>query len=529
MVRSEQSSEESSNQTHRQQRSIGQVSRHSTAASRAVFAMLAVAAWLALAGRAEASNEALLKLLQLLRDRGSITAAEYQEIKLAAEAEASPTPAPAPAAAASQPATTPPAAPAGAIAPASPATPPTVAVQVNAQPSAPAAAATPDVKPLVDKALAGKWYERLGLRGYTQFRYEDVVNSNGTPIEVPADRGINKNESFMIRRGRFIFSGDAAEHLNLYAQIDYQASTGATDFSVQARDLYADISLDKAKTWRMRLGQSKVPFGFVNMQSSQNRAPLERPEALNSAVEGERDLGAAMLWASTTARARFRELQNAGMKGSGDYGVVAIGAYSGQGLNRPDQNGNPHVFGRVQYPFKMKNGQFFELGVQGYHGRYVATTQSITMNGSTFVPTQRSDGEFDQRLAGTFVWYPQPIGLETEWTVGRGPALDLDRRSIGLESLHGGYVQVHYRRPTGFGTWFPFVRWNYYDGARKFGRNAPRMKVNEVDLGVELLKWAEFELTGMFTHTFTRTRTSAYPYDQSTNGNRVGLQLQWNY
>lgn len=465
--------------------------------------------WLTTAAPAEASNDALLRLLQVLRDRGSISAEEYEAIRLVAQSDeaGAPTARPQPAVFQQAPAARPAAAP------------PAPAALPSAQ----------DLQPIVNRTLAGKWYEKLGLRGYTQFRYEDVLGYSGLPIEVPADRAVNKNESFMIRRGRFVFSGDAAEHLNLYAQVDYQASTGATDFSVQARDLYADVSLDKAKAWRIRLGQSKVPFGFVNMQSSQNRAALERPDALNSAVEGERDLGAALMWASPEARKRFRDLTGLGLKGSGDYGVVSLGAYSGQGLNRPDQNGNPHVFGRVQYPFKLPNGQYFELGVQAYHGRFVAPTQAITANGVTFTPSQRSDGELDQRVAGTFVWYPQPIGLETEWTVGRGPQFSENTRTIGLESLQGGYVQVHYRQQGRFGTWFPFSRWNYYDGARKFARNAPRSKVNEVDFGLEFARWAEVEITGMFTHTFTRTRTGSFPYGQSRAGNRVGLQVQWNY
>jgi hypothetical protein len=90
-------------------------------------------------------------------------------------------------------------------------------------------------------------------------------------------------------------------------------------------------------------------------------------------------------------------------------------------------------------------------------------------------------------------------------------------------------VQVHYRRQGTSGTWFPFMRWNYYDGARKFARNAPRTQVNELDFGLEFARWAEVELTGMFTHTFTRTRTSAFPYRPTTSANRVGLQVQWNY
>ncbi len=400
----------------------------------------------------------------------------------------------------------------------------------SASVAAPAQAlATPDLGPAVNKALAGKWYEKIGLRGYSQFRYADVLSQEGLPVEVPADRSVNPNESFVLRRGRFVFSGDATERLNLYAQMDFNASTGAADYSLQMRDLYADVALDKQKAWRVRLGQSKVPFGFVNMQSSQNRGPLERPDALNTAVEGERDLGASLLWASPEARKRFRDLTGLGLKGSGDYGVVAVGVYSGQGLNRSDQNHQVHVFGRVQYPFKLANGQYFELGVQGYRGRFVSTVQAITSGGSTFTPAQRADGELDERVAGTFVWYPQPIGLEVEWNVGRTPALSADFRTIGNDTLNGGYVQLNYRQRNSIGTWFPFARWGYFDGARKFARNAPREKVNEVDFGLEFARWAEVELTGMYSHTFTRTRTGSFPYGSATNGNRVGVQVQWNY
>ena len=456
-------------------------------------AAIILCGWTTAAFAAEGQNDALLRLLQVLRDRGSITAAEYDEIRLvataAAPAAAAPTPAPAP----------------------------------------PAAPATTDLGPAVNKALAGKWYEKIGLRGYSQFRYSDVLAQEGLPIEVPADRSVNPNESFVLRRGRFVFSGDATERLNLYAQMDFNGSTGAADFSLQMRDLYADVALDKHKAWRIRLGQSKVPYGFVNMQSSQNRAPLERPDGINTAVEGERDLGASVLWASPEARKRFRDLTGLGLKGSGDYGVVSFGAYGGQGLNRSDQNHQVHLFGRVQYPFKLSNGQYFELGVQGYRGRFVSPTQAITSGGATFTPVQRADGELDTRVAGTFVWYPQPVGLEAEWNVGKSPALSTDFRTIGNDTINGGYLQLNYRLHNTSGNWFPFTRWNYYDGARKFARNAPREKVNELDFGLEFAHWSEIELTGMFTHTFTRTRTGAFPYGDATKGNRVGLQVQWNY
>jgi hypothetical protein len=53
--------------------------------------------------------------------------------------------------------------------------------------------------------------------------------------------------------------------------------------------------------------------------------------------------------------------------------------------------------------------------------------------------------------------------------------------------------------------------------------------VNEIDVGLEFAKWAEVELSGMYTHTFRRTRTGSFPYTSTLDANRVGVQLQWNY
>jgi len=455
------------------------------------------------ASNAHASNEAMLKLLRILRDRGSITAEEYDELRLSAEAPDSPA---APAVAGGQ-------------APAPAATPAlrTEDAAVRIQPTEQALdtrvqalerqVAQQDPEAAVKKALGNKWYERLGLRGYTQFRFTEVAQGEGAALEVPADRSVNENESFLIRRGRFVVSGDVSQHLALYA----------------------DVNLDEKKTFRVRLGQSKVPFGWVNMQSSQNRGPVERPDALNSAVEGERDYGMYLMWAPPVVRQRYRDLVSQGLKGSGDYGSVTVGVYSGQGLNRSDQNGDPHVVARWAYPFKLPSGQFFEVGAQAYHGKFVTSTQAISTGGATFTPSSPADGVTDERVALTAVWYPQPIGVEAEWNVGRGPELSEDYRSISRNSLSGGYVQVNYRKATGTASLFPFVRWQYYDGARKFARNAPREHINEVDFGLELAKWTELELTMTYTRTFERTRTSLFPYASSRDANRLGFQVQWNY
>lgn len=377
------------------------------------------------------------------------------------------------------------------------------------------------------QSLAGKWYERISLRGYTQFRTTTLFGRDLTPnLVAPADSSVSERETFLIRRGRFIFSGDITPHLFLYAQLDYNGSVGGTgDRGLQSRDLYADIALDQDKEYRFRVGQSKVPFGFVNLQSSQNRAPLERPDALNSAAEGERDIGVFFYWAPKRIREVFRDLVRKGLKGSGDYGVIGLGAYSGQGLNRADQNGEFHWIARASYPFTFDNGQILELGVQAYTGDFVVGTAAI----GAATPTSDPEGVDDERVGLSAVLYPQPFGFEAEWNWGRGPQLASDLASIDDRSLHGGYVQVNCAVATANGPLFPFARFNYYDGARKFARNAPWSEVSELDFGVEWSPWPEIELAIMYTRTFHRTDTSTSPFDEVEGADRLAFQLQWNY
>lgn len=370
------------------------------------------------------------------------------------------------------------------------------------------------------------WYQRISLRGYTQARFTSLFGEDYTPdLSVPADRSVNEAETFFIRRGRFIFSGDVHERVFLYAQSDFNASVGGSgDFGVQMRDLYADIALEELKEHRVRVGQSKIPYGWINMQSSQNRLPMERPDAINSAAEGERDVGAFYYWAPAAIRSLFRKLVRDGLKGSGDYGVLGFGAYSGQGSNRSDRNGEVHWIARASYPFAW-NGELWEFGVQGYTGRFVPTTGAIA--GTT--PTAPEQGLLDERVGLTGVLYPQPFGLEAEWNWGRSPELSEDLTSVGVGDLGGGYVQACYRIQRGEATWIPFVRWNLFDGARKFARNAPGSTVDELDFGIEWSPFPAVELTLMFTQTFERTNTNEAPYGSTEDAQRLGLQLQFNY
>lgn len=463
-------------------------------------------------GEEQAGDKGMQQLLQILHRRGSISDQEYEELKgLSKQPATSATPIAAPAAPA----------PAG----------PAQAAPAQATTGAEKAA---EEKPKVEEAKKPTpWYDKLGIRGYVQVRHHSILSQHEADLNVPADRSVSETDTVLIRRGRVILFGDVSDHLYLYAQTDMNASPSSGDFALQMRDLYADIAIDKAKEFRFRVGQSKIPFGWVNLQSSQNRAPVERPDAINSAAEGERDIGAFFYWAPAEIRARFRTLVSSGLRGSGDYGVFGIGAYSGQGPNRQDLNGDAHYIARLSYPFQLANGQFVELGAQAYTGRFVAKTEAITVNGSKITPDQRKDGNADERIGATFVWYPQPFGIEAEWNFGRGPQISDDYTHIESRALHGGYVQASYRLQNlrlaewELGEATPFTRWNFYDGGRKFGTNASADLVNEIDVGTEWQPFPALELLLSYTPTFTRTNTKTF--QRTENAQRIGVQLQFNY
>ncbi|MER3330346.1 MAG: porin, partial [Candidatus Kapaibacterium sp.] len=184
------------------------------------------------------------------------------------------------------------------------------------------------------------------------------------------------------------------------------ASTNRLHF-LQLRDAYFDIGIDEQNEYRFRIGQSKVPYGFENMQSSQNRIPLDRNDALNSAVSNERDLGVFFYWAPTSKRQLFSKLVRDGLKGSGDYGVFAIGAYNGQNANNPELNNEPHVVSRFSYPFEYGE-QIIEFGVQGYTGKWVMPKDNL----SEGVKTIKDLNYTDQRVAASFILYPKPFGIQ---------------------------------------------------------------------------------------------------------------------
>lgn len=70
-----------------------------------------------------------------------------------------------------------------------------------------------------------------------------------------------------------------SDRLSLYFQPDFASTVTSGSDSIQfaqIRDAYADVFLDDERVHRIRIGQSKVPYGWENLQSSSNRLPLDR-------------------------------------------------------------------------------------------------------------------------------------------------------------------------------------------------------------------------------------------------------------
>jgi hypothetical protein len=302
----------------------------------------------------------------------------------------------------------------------------------------------------------------------------------------------------------------------------------------QLRDCYCDVYFDTEKVHRLRIGQSKVPFGWENLQSSSNRIPLDRHDGFNSAVKNERDLGVFYYYTPEFAQDLFKYVLEKGLKGSGNYGLFGLGVYDGQGGSFREQNDDLHVVARLAVPMQLANSQVVELGLQGYTGKYTVLTSSIAPLGvgPAAAPAAWASGYRDERLGATLVYYPQPFGFQAEWNVGRGPVLDDAQRWVVNDSLSGGYAMLLYRHETDcWGTMFPFLRYHHFEGGYKSERNAPNSLINEWELGVEWQFNPQMELTAEYAFT-DRTNTTAFSTGRSYrqfDGDIIRIQFQMNY
>jgi len=355
------------------------------------------------------------------------------------------------------------------------------------------------------------WYERFNVRGYTQIRYNRIGATNPHLKNEQGDKSIGAPGGLFLRRARLVVHGDLTWFLSVYLQPDFAGAVQDTLNIVQMRDWYGDIFLSKDKMFRLRVGQQKVPYGFELMQSSSNRLPFDRSDGMNSAFVNERDLGAFFMFETPEVRKRFKRLVDSGLKGSGDFGMTAVGISNGQPANSREKNDNKHFFARVSYPFDI-GSQTLEIGGGGYTGLYVLAMARGIEGGRELA---------DYGLRGTFVLYPQPFGIQVEYNAGYGPELVGNR--VEKRPLDGGYAMAMWRQKTAVGYVTPYARVHRYDGGKKFEENAPRHEVRELNLGVEwqIRRWIELTTELMASERTVNGKTE--------EGRMLRLQVQLNY
>ena len=368
-----------------------------------------------------------------------------------------------------------------------------------------------------------EWYKRISIRGYAQLRYNRLLETNKELGCEQCDKSWGGDNGFFFRRIRLIIFGQIHERVYIYIQPDFASSpgSGVNNFA-QIRDAYFDVGLDRKNEFRLRFGQSKVPFGFENLQSSQNRLALDRADPVNSALNNERDIGIFAYWAPSEIRERFAYLVSSGLKGSGDYGVVGFGVYNGQTANRTEQNGKPTVAVRVSYPFKFGE-QFVEPGLQAYSGETVVTgiTPGVTCANADF-------GYKDQRIGASLVIYPQPFGLNAEYNIGTGPEYNPGTNMIEQRQLNGGYGMVSYQAKFGPQLLTPFVRYQYYDGGKKHELDARSFTVRDLEIGAEWQPIKPLEVVATYTVS-NRRYEDGVKRSNYQEGSLLRLQVQLNF
>jgi hypothetical protein len=378
---------------------------------------------------------------------------------------------------------------------------------------------SPKITPAVHSPA--KWYEKLSLRGYAQFRYNRLLETNPDLKCEQCDKSIGKGQSFAFRRARLVLSGDVHDRFFVYIQFDYSADASSTSkHFLQVRDAYFDYAFDSKKEFRIRFGQSKVPFGFENLQSSSNRLPFDRSDALNSAAPNERDFGAFFLYSPAKIRKIHRDLTNDALKGSGDYGMFAIGLYNGQAANKPELNDNLHAVARLSYPIKIGK-QIIEPGIQAYTGKYTLDQRSKD------VKVVKDLTYLERRLAASVVLYQQPFGILAEYNIGESPTFDSQTDSIRVQKLKGGFITASYRSKLGKGFITPYARYQVYDGAKKLELDARHYNMNELELGVEWQLIKNLEIT--MAYVISDRKYSDFITDYAEKGNFLRIQLQANY
>lgn len=334
-----------------------------------------------------------------------------------------------------------------------------------------------------------RWYERIRINGYTQFRYSAGPTNSKFTIPLGDSNATSNSREFYIRRIRLVFQGQISDRLAFFLQGAFEGG-GQETSNREIIDAYADYYLTKDKIHRLRFGMHRVPNAFDTYRSSTNRQELDRHESIQSGAPGERDLGLAYYWSPKIAQERFAQLA-AYHNGPGDYGVFGVMVYNGQGRNKAELNGDKHLGIRLAYPFELPNGRLLEAGVMAFKGVFsvsgAGSPASSTSSALCRQGLNRQGGcdTTDQRITAYLWTPPQPWGVLAEGTIGTNAKRNGTTNVIEESNLIGGYVQGYYTwRYSDVGMLTPYVRYGEYYGGLKSINGAPDGQTRTWNLGL---------------------------------------------
>lgn len=366
-----------------------------------------------------------------------------------------------------------------------------------------------------EKTKSEKWYDKISFGGYVQIRYNELFETNPNLECEQCDRFWgDDNNGLSFRRIRVKFSGQITPRIYFSIQPDFAQSVDGKNLVGTIKDMYFDIGLNSKNEYKLRIGQGKVPYGYGNLQSSGDRLSLDRDDAMNSGLKDERDLGIYLIWTGEKQQKLMKELKD--LKHAGDFGIFTVGFYNGQTGNSFDANKKFHWVVRASYPFRAGN-QVIEPSIQAYTGKFVLPNVS-----SGVVSHQEY---LDQRAAVSFVLYPKPFGIQTEYNIGKGPEYDASTNSIKTKNLHGGYATFSYFFKKWNQTFIPFARIQHYKGGKKHELDARSYNVKEYEAGVEWHPFKAFELVAMYTYSNRMFRDFSTP-NYHEKGGLIRLQAQ---
>lgn len=206
------------------------------------------------------------------------------------------------------------------------------------------------------------------VMGYIQYHFNQPIDTNNNGA-APS--------RFRIQRARVTLKGKVNERVSYELDIDPRAPQHAG----LMRDAYVDVRLHPHH--KLRLGQHKVKFGYVNQRSSSSLYAVNRPKMAFDLSRGInlRDIGATLMG-------------EVPMSGGGVHLEYDLSVVNGAGVNvRQDNNKAKNVSGRIGL-LNEQGGSKWQVGVSGAVGDMFRTSTNPIYNGGYFRDFKRVGTDF---------------------------------------------------------------------------------------------------------------------------------------